>query len=88
MWNISWSRSQSLGVVPLLPRCSARKDDCDQNGPTLTGFAEIVGDYFPILHARRAVSAALRRKKNLACVRIFYFGSSRKTADIDVTGVS
>jgi len=30
---------------------------------------------------------ALGRKENLTCVRISYFGSGRKTADIDVTAV-
>jgi len=29
----------------------------------------------------------LRRKENLICVRIFHFGSGRKTADIDITAV-
>ena len=29
----------------------------------------------------------LRRKENFACVRIFYWGSRRKTEDLDVTGI-
>ena len=30
---------------------------------------------------------ALRRKENFACVRIFDFGSRRKTGDVDVTAI-
>jgi hypothetical protein len=33
------------------------------------------------------ILGALRREENLTCVRIFNFGSGRKTADIDVTAV-
>ncbi len=35
----------------------------------------------------RFVEKPLRRKKNLTRVRIFHFGSGRKSADIDITGV-
>jgi hypothetical protein len=33
------------------------------------------------------VARSLRRKENFACVRIFYWGSGRKTDDLDVTGI-
>jgi hypothetical protein len=50
--------------------------------------AEIVSDDLPILHAIEVQPLPiLRRKENLACVRIFYFGSGRKTDDEDVTAI-
>jgi hypothetical protein len=58
------------------------------NIPTPTGFAEIVSDDFPVLHAQGSIgSQCLRRQENFACVRIFYCGSRRKTGHVDVTAI-
>ena len=55
---------------------------------TPSGFAEIVGDNFPILHAGRSLTTEiLRREENLARVTVFYCGSRRKTGDVDVTAI-
>jgi hypothetical protein len=44
---------------------SAKIDRCN-TAPTPTGFAEIVGDYFPILHAARILSLlrSTRQRQN------------------------
>ena|SRR5947207_6368327 len=34
-----------------------------------------------------ACSCVLRSKENFACVRVFYFGSRRKTGDVNVTAI-
>src|SRR5215470_11531110 len=50
--------------------------------------ADNLSNDLSILHAQRSlITEILRRKENFACVRIFYFASTRKTGDIDVTTV-
>ena len=38
-------------------------------------------------HARSVITEFLRCKENLACVRIFYFGSRWKPSDVDITAI-
>ncbi len=38
-------------------------------------------------HARSVITEFLWCKENLACVRIFYFGSRWKPSDVDVTAI-
>jgi len=40
-----------------------------------------------LLAQRSLITEILRRKENFACVQIFYFGSTRKTGDVDVTAI-
>jgi hypothetical protein len=55
---------------------------------TPTGFAEIIGDNFPVLPAQGVLTIEiLRRKENFACVRIFYCGPWRTTGHVDVTAI-
>ena len=75
---IAWNGNNGVATV------SAARDAA----PTPTGFAEIVSDDFPVFHTQRSLtSEGLRREKNFACIRIFYFGSRRKAGDIDVTPI-
>jgi hypothetical protein len=61
---------------------------CRDAAPTPTGSAEIISDYFPVLHALRSLTTEiLWRKENFACVRIFNRGSRRKTSYVDVTAI-
>jgi hypothetical protein len=60
---------------------------CD-TAPTPTGFAEIISYDFPLLHAQGSITTEiLRCQENFACVRIFYWGSRRKTGHVDVTAI-